>query len=640
MKKIRNRVWIFILCALFALLPGCGKGGAQGPAQTGQDLAGFVRTGGVTGGSALENANLAALVMRDAGGDTVLTLNFASESILSGSGAQTEAAHAPSYKVYTLGRPYRLVIEFSSLSYWDYVRAFEADSSALIGGVFNHSPAQGGVFRLYMQLNREAAYRAEEEGGTLTVTLRPIEEVERTPGQTSDAVDVFAEEHAPEGSSFYVLANAYRDYCAGSLSCPEMSPVLSRNGVNVLLISDAMRVREKAEALLQKILRRESNAVEANWQVVLLEDGQLPNYTQEMDYLAAYDVTPARRDGAPVKLDVVIPDGLFLAMTPGREGLLYSRRIIEYEAGGGVTEYERLYIADPSGASRQLLNFSFERVESALYSPDGRKLAVLERSGESAHLYVFDVDSRDLITDLSGMGFGDTVSAYCWDGTGGRIFSIGGSNEIVVNQYDFNVPSESRRYSVVDKKGVDETSLAFWDGEVYFSETSMENGAEMFRVKPEGGLRRLYLAADAFAFSQDNRYLAYTNNSENEQGAAENVFALIDLQTGEAARIQTDFRVYAFKWSADAKTLFYFENMLSGDTGEDGADEPAVSGKDPYPYRLWMYDRLSGSSTAVADLTTTNIGIAASGGLVYVCYVDTETHGEVVRATYALEISG
>ena len=48
----------------------------------------------------------------------------------------------------------------------------------------------------------------------------------------------------------------------------------------------------------------------------------------------------------------------------------------------------------------------------------------------------------------------------------------------------------------------------------------------------------------------------------------------------------------------------------------------------------------TGTSRVVADLTTTNIGMSASGALVYVCYTDAETLGDVVRATYALKTDG
>ncbi len=651
MRRILAAASALVLLAL--TLGGCKNGGTLSPGEVAQDLSGFSLEGSASGGGTVRNANLNLVEMRDENGDTVITLDFVSDSTLSGEGTQKDVVNPPKYKIYTLGKPCRLVIEFESLAYWDYERTFDPDSSELVQGVFNHSPAQGGVFRLYIQLSRESAYKVSAEDSVVTVTLRPIRKAASTPQATGTdaAVDVFEDEAAPAGSAYYVLANAYRDYCEGLIATKEMTPVLASDGVNILLISKAFSTKNAAGALMEATLGREENTVPANWEVILLADGKLPSYSEEMDYLASYDMTAARRDDEPVKLDVVIPDGLFLAMTPGNDGLLYSKRVVEYEAGGGMNEYELLYVLPLGGQARKLFDFEFQTIESARYSPDGRKLAVLEKSGESAHLYVFDADSRDLLTDLSGMGFGDTVSAYCWDGLGGRIFSIGGAGEIVVNQYDFNVPSESKRYSTVDKKGVDETSLAFRDGEVYFCETTLDRGAEMFRIKPEGGLRRLYLAADAFAFSEDERYLAYTNNKTDyglsttpgTTAPANSVFAVADLQTGEVRAVEADFRVFTFIWSADAKRLFYFENRLSGDTGEggDGTDAPASSpDQDPYPYRLWVYDMETGESRIVADLASTNIGMSASGALVYVCYVDAETLGDVVRATYALKTEG
>ncbi len=645
---MRRYVCAALIILVFAsLFSGCRKGDASNEGVEGQDLAGFSLSGAAEGGGTVHNANLFSLAVEERGGDTALTLDFVSDSKLSGEGTQAEVGNPPKYKVYLLDKPYRLVVEFGALAYWDYERTFDPGASALIQGVFNYSPEQGGVFRLYVQLAKKTAYRVDAEDSAVTVTLRPVVEAEAAPSATpgeGGAVDILESELAPAGAAYYVLANAYRGYCSGTIDVPEMTPVLCANGANILLISKAFNAKDKVEALMDAILKREENAVPANWGVVLLEDGLLPDYTQEMDYLAAYDVAPARVDGAPAKLDVAIPDGLFLTLTPDRRALLYSKRVVEYEAGGGVTEYELLYIGAPGGESRKLLDFEFQSVESARYSPDGRKLAVLERSGESAHLYVFDVDSRDLVTDLSAVGFGDTVSAYCWDSMGGRIFSIGGSNEIVVHQYDFNVPNESKRHTVVDKKGVDETSLNFLSGEVYFCETTLEKGAEMFRIKPEGGLRRFYLAADAFCFSKDSRYLAFTLNGNDFFGAAASgaqpVFAVRDLQTGEVTNIQSGFRVFTFLWSEDAKKLFYFENMLSGDLGEggDGDSSAPASGNDPYPYRLWVYDMQTGKSRALADLTTTNIGVSAAGDAVYVCYVDAETLGEVVRATYALKL--
>lgn len=655
-----RRFIAFALMILFAALTlsaaACGRKEQTGDAAAEVDYSGFTFDGSEEGGGDVARANLYSIDVSTDGGDTVLKLDFVSDSKLSGNGTQRDVGNPPRYKVYMLARPYRLVVEFESLTYWDYERDFDYSASDVIIGTFNHSPQQGGTFRFYADLDREAAFSVSSNDSVITVTLRPvaktsIAEASPSAAPKEDAVDVIADETAPDGFAFYVVANAYKDFCEGIISVEnEMSPVLAQDKTNIMLISKAFSSKNAADELMQSILSRESGAVATDWSVIKLEDGTLPPYSSEMDYMAAFDVKGARIAGEETKLEVVIPDGLFLAMTPDNSGLLYSRRVSEYEAGGGVTEYELLYVQSLSGSVKQLVDFQFQKIESARYSPDGRKLAVLERSGESAHLYIFDVDSRDLITDLSAVGFGDTVSAYCWDSMGGRIFSIGGSNGIVINQYDFNVPSENGRYSVVDKKGVDESSLGFMDGEVYFCETTLDEGAAVYRVKPEGGLRKKYIDAEAFAFSDDGRYLAYANTNSDFAGAdetakPESTFAILDLANGETIKIDADFSVYTFMWSKDASLLFYFENMLSGDTGEGGDDAQATgqdtqtAASDPYPYRLWVYDTAKGESRQVADLTSTNIGISAWNGRIYVCYTDNETMGDVVRATYVIDIS-
>ena len=270
---------------------------------------------------------------------------------------------------------------------------------------------------------------------------------------------------------------------------------------------------------------------------------------------------------------------------------------------------------------------------SAAFSPDGRRLAVLEMAGESAHLYVFDVDSRDLITDLSAVGFGDTISAYCWDSMGGRLFSIGGSGEISVHQYDFNVPDEAKRHSDVDKKGCDEGMIGFADGEVYFVETTMENDGAIYSIKPEGGSRRVFISGDNFSISPDSRYMAYTLSGGDAAGTKASSFAYIDMQTGDVTEITRGFNVFNFMWSLDGKKIFYFENRLSG-SSDDGEGEEQLT--DEYPYTLWVYYTESGVNKAVADLMSTSIIPGRDTDTVYICYTDKETLGSVVRATYAL----
>lgn len=125
----------------------------------------------------------------------------------------------------------------------------------------------------------------------------------------------------------------------------------------------------------------------SDWSVVKLKNGALPAYDETMEYMAAYDQLPARIDGKETALTPLIPDGLLLSVTPQRDGFLYSRRITRGSLAETYT-YEQLCVQSMGGGSKPLLSFEFQTIESVKYSPDGRKLAVLERAAESAHLYL------------------------------------------------------------------------------------------------------------------------------------------------------------------------------------------------------------------------------------------------------------
>jgi hypothetical protein len=122
MRRILAAASALVLLAL--TLGGCKNGETVSPGEAAQDLSGFSLEGSASGGGTVRNANLSLVEMKDENGDTVITLDFVSDSTLSGEGTQRDVVNPPKYKIYTLGKPCRLVIEFESLAYWDYERAF------------------------------------------------------------------------------------------------------------------------------------------------------------------------------------------------------------------------------------------------------------------------------------------------------------------------------------------------------------------------------------------------------------------------------------------------------------------------------------------------------------------------------------
>lgn len=593
--------------------------------------------GKTSGGAELNNGNLRTVTVSESGTDTMIALDFCLGSNLTAGDTELSLRTLPDYSITLLGEPFRLAIRIGKLEHTDYLLN-NSGHSGLISGSFSVSGAQDDSYTLYFQLNSNAMYAVSASEGTLTVTLRPLAAPE-TPKQTPDSnsdnavVDVSAAEKAADGEAYYVVANAFDMYRSGILECgDDMTPTLSSDMETILLISAAQSSKDAAQRLMDKLLASDG-AVSAQWSIVKLKYSELPAYESGMEYLAAYDTAPYRVNGKQEQGSIIIPDGLALAVTPDKSACLYSKRIKEYSDGGETIEYEQLWLCGYSSGSRAFSKYQFEQIVSAAFSPDGRRLAVLEMAGESAHLYVFDVDSRDLITDLSAVGFGDTISAYCWDSMGGRLFSIGGSGEISVHQYDFNVPDEAKRHSDVDKKGCDEGMIGFADGEVYFVETTMENDGAIYSIKPEGGSRRVFISGDNFRISPDSRYMAYTLSGGDAAGTKASSFAYIDMQTGDITEITRDFNVFNFMWSLDGKKIFYFENRLSG-SSDDGEGEEQLT--DEYPYTLWVYYTESGVNKTVADLMSTSIIPGRDADTVYICYTDKETLGSVVRATYAL----
>lgn len=636
---MQKHILAIILTALMLLsLCACAKKDAESTPPADELTYDGFTSEETNGGAELNDGNLRTVTVSESGTDTVIALDFCIGSNLTAGDTELSLRTLPDYSIKLLGEPSRLAIMIGKLEHTDYLLNGSGLNKGLICGSFSVSGAEDDSYTLYFQLNSSAMYAVSALDGTLTVTLRPLAAPEapaQTPDDNSDnvVIDVSAAEKAADGEAYYVVANAFDMYRSGTLNCgDDMTPTLSSDMETILLISVGQSSKDDAQRLMDKLLDFDG-AVSAQWNIVKLKYGELPAYESGMEYLAAYDIAPYRVNGKQEQGSIIIPDGLALSVTPDKSACLYSKRIKEYSDGGETLEYEQLWLCGYSSGSRAFSKYQFEQIVSAAFSPNGRRLAVLEMAGESAHLYVFDVDSRDLITDLSAVGFGDTISAYCWDSMGGRLFSIGGSGKISVHQYDFNVPDEAKRHSDVDKKGCDEGMIDFADGEVYFVETTMENDGAIYSIKPEGGSRRVFIPGDNFSISPDSRYMAYTLSGGDAAGTKASYFAYIDMQTGDVTEITRDFNVFNFMWSLDGKKIFYFENRLSG-SSDDGEGEKQLT--DEYPYTLWVYYTEYGVNKAVADLMSTSIIPGRDADTVYICYTDKETLGSVVRATYAL----
>lgn len=622
-------VLLAILLLLSALAAGCKK-----PVEEAGPIVyeGFSTVERLTGGAEVAEANVKSLFVAENGGDMTITFGFLSGSRLSGGANESAAADAPAYAVSMLKNPARLVVEFSSVSYWDYARDAAEPHAPLLSGFFQTRFTDDAALRFTFQLASEAVYKVEPVTGGLSVVVRPIQEAEAT-----DAV-----QDITQGMRYYAVANAYRDYCNGAIPRDAgVFPALAENGRDIVMISGAFYSEAEAKNFLAALAKKNEALVEAQWEVVLLGENSAPAFSEEALYAHAYTQNVVRINGAETAAEVFLEDGLYLCHAPDKTGVLYAKRLLGGQPGVDEYAYQKIYYREGSGKVRPYLDYEFQVVEQVKFSPDGRKLAVLERDEERTHLYVFDVDARELLTDLTNMGFGELVSAFTWDSLGLSIYAVSGSGAMQVHAYDFGVPQEAKRHSVVDKNGADEGYLAYSGGELYFTDSSLATGETIYRIKPDGGVRKPFAQGGAFALSPDNRYMALSVAGASAE--AKNGFSLYDMETGETTLLTDGFTVSSFLWSNSGAKLYYIENRLAGEGGEgatSGADESAdtqtAAPADPYPYTLWVYDVSSKQSRSLMDLPYPWIVASDGAKDIFLNYYDSQTGGDIVRATYRL----
>ncbi len=629
--KLCRYVAIGLVCVLLLISVAACAGGKEEQAVT-DAYAGYTKEGeSILGGADAADVNIKTLsAVKQSGDETVLTFRFAQGSRRSGSAEETAGCGVPLYTARMIKKPYRFVVEFESPAYWDYTYDMDMQSD-LIASTFQQSFVDHERLSVYFQLTSDAVFRVQESGDELRITLKPVQDGE-------------------EKEEYFVTVNAFEDYCNGTFSSElAFLPTLADDLKHTLLISQPFETQEEAEEYMQYAVQA-ADVHEQKWTTVALTGTQLPAYDASLDYVHVYDIPVVRIGGEEHTLDVLIPDGLFLCEGPQRGTYAFSRQV-RTGIGSEETQYQELWMQDSYGNERKLTNFEFEAIEQAQFSPDGRKLAVLELAQGSTHLYVFDTDTYEVLNDLSEMGFGSMTDCFIWNPLGNIIYAVTGSNTLQIHQFDYSVPDEQKRYALVEKSGADEGSIGYVDGELYFIQSSnMEEGSVIYKIRPEGGVRKKFLSGSEFSISNDNRYMCIVNANKME---GESVFSLYDFETGRLTTINDEFFVYDYFWSADCSKLYYVENRLTGeddqlgeaeanaDEEQDGETEeetPTVQEPaDPYPYTLWVYDLKTGTSTALMDLRVADVIPSRTMPELYLNYYETDSLGRIgTRVTYVL----
>ena len=593
-------VVIVLLVASFLLI-SCKKKGAdanEGMAQY-EILA--------SGGSELENSNAKFLAVTNDQEKTTATFKFVMGSINNGID-EADAANVPAYRVYMLPSPSRLVIEFDTLDSWDYDRSFNLENDPNIYAVYKqYQINDDSTFRIMFQLKKDVTAQVSDKADMLIV--------EMTPKETSDK------------ESFYVITDAVVEFNKGELT-PQSGffPILCKDEQNTLLLSSPFENQSEAEEFKNQVLQEYSSVIDPQMTfVIALEGNELPDYTANKDLEVVFDQKIIQRGSQEETLPVVMPDGMYLCTSLDGTISLFNKQL-ENDEQSDISP-EELWILDSDGKLKRLSEIEFAMIDSAQFSPDGKRIAILERTSEISVLHVYNMETNTLEIDLGEEGFGKTTSKFTWDELGTAIYAITGDESQQLQKYDFTVADESMRVSAVEEEELTDGDLQFYNGELYFSNEDYDYQEKIFKIKPEGGLRTEFSTGGKFSISPNGKYMAIMETAgmdgdeeaEEESGGSTSL-KIKDMITGEEKYIIQNNFVVNFDWSQDG----YLYYSMGDDISQD------------YGFKLIRYDVASDQHQEIVRMRTSDFYTTVNPKLIYITYISED---EIkINATYKLTL--
>ena len=552
----------------------------------------------ISGGENIDRINIYDIIAQQSENSLKISISIKRDSDITGSGSAKVNSFAK-YNVFKIDSPYAIAVSIDETDFTEYKRNADFSGCSYINGSFFDERTD----TLYFRLTENFAFKVKESAGTLTIYLEKMKNQRKN--------DEFA---------YYVTSNLYDFYQNGE-NFIELMPTIARNG-NMMMISKGYDNKKDAEMLLQNLGGKYPNY---KFDIVAVYYNELPIYNYNLDYAVKASDFIECSNG--VSAECIVRDGLFI--TKATDGL-----IIEKTNSENGNTYSEIF-EQSTKYNKRLIKFEFANIEKVKYSPDKRKLAVLENSVTGSHLYIFDSLSGELLYDLSDAGFGKRISGFVWNELGTAVYAISGTSSIEINMYDFSVTDETKRKSVIYSNNVDEGSFELYNGNLYYC-SSDENGSKIYSVRPQLGVVKEVCKGSAFAFSNNNMAVSTASTvTTMETGFS---FFVEDMKTGKKTQVTDKFAVYDFLWSENGKYLFYIENRQI----EDGAESD--TSLDNYKYSLYRYDTASEKSELLANLSSYSRLRTIEDDVVVLYYDvigqdENESENIIVNSSYQIKIN-
>ena len=586
-----KKKFLLTACALFIVLALAGCKPGQGPAL--QDYGGTQTIGT---DRAEGNVNLKDISMKSDGEDQVVTLSLILGDRNSGMD-ETRLDALPRMTIRCLDTPYRYAIEIQGVDYCSAFSESEWEPQGAIVGIFHTNATAQRPFTLYIQLNSAASFDLSESGDKAVLTVR--------------------EGKSGGSASYYAYVSAFNEFRAGQMpdALSDMTPTFCGDDTDrKMLISQPFPSQQAAEDYAeqaQKLLDEQIPGKQVS--VIQLKPGELPDYAGGALEREAAEKIMAQKDGKQKKLPVVLSDGRFLCASPDGKTKLFSRTTLRRAEGAASLE-EEFVLLDEDGKQQELTFLSdIYAGDHASFSPNGKRIAILEGGRDSVSLYCCDLEKKEAI-NLSEYGLGNNVSDFVWadDHT---LYVLADQLKIC----DLN-QKEGQMISTLEEIKLNSGNIGYANGRVYYSDAIVGGSNQIYSIQP-GSSSEKYAAGTRFRMDRSGKYMVIIQDqNESDTEEVKTVLSVQNLSSGQRSEIANDIPLSGLSWSPSGNKLYY----------------TVTTNSESFPNKLYCYDTKTGKSIELMDILSSDIHALDDNTLYVVQPIGDGTYS----ATYVVHPAG
>lgn len=521
---------LVLIAALFFALRGCRKDVQQEIAPASSVKGYYSSQQTLHGGCDLNDVSIYDVDVSQEKNDIVISMQFSYNSA-STQGNTAITNLVPTYSLEMLPQPYRLALTLENVTNWTFTGKTSWLEHALLQGVFVAPPTYESADNptVIFHLTSDAAYKVEEDGGTLKIHLRKVD--------------------TPQTQRYYVLLNGLSEYASYSaVRALSLTPTLCTNSEHTLLISRGFETQQEAEALIADIEPVVRDYLPGKTAFIQnLAPEALPSFPPQLESEEIAAMPVICKDGQPQSAEPLEVNATALCVSPQQDALVCCSPVYTLDMASGETIYsEILYLSDETDAYQKLTQQEFSSILYAQFSHDGRYIAALDYNSDSNATTLFCFDRQtDSAIDFPQDAFGTFVYDFIFDCDSENIYAVTleSDGSIVVRKCGIAARQSSILFSLNASVGM----LAADDTSLYFADTDEAGqNAVVYQTRDDGASRQRICEASRFLVSTDGRFLA---------AAQEDGLHILRLADAQQIAHLPDVQVSDFHFSPDGDRL-------------------------------------------------------------------------------------